>query len=498
MPYGSAVSARPAAADADYEAQLLDDIAGYTHDPLGHALYAYSWGAGELAGVEGPRTWQREVLDAIGAHLRDASTRFMPCRVAIASGHGIGKSALIAMVVNWAMDTCEDCRVVVTANTEPQLRTKTWPEISKWRRLAVTSHWFKVPALSMYSTEPDHEKAWRADAATWSKENTEAFAGLHNKGKRLVVIMDEGSAIDDKVWEVTEGALTDEDTEILWLVAGNPTRPNGRFRECFRKFKAAWKAWQIDSRTVEGTNKRQLDEWAKEKGEDSDWYKVRVRGLFPNLAFKQFYAESLVDAAYGRHLRPEQYSFAPKVLCCDPAWEGDDELVIGVLQGLRFDVLRRIPKNDNDVEVANILMHLEDDHGADAVHIDKGYGTGIYSVGKTSGRHWRLVDFGSKSPDLGYVNFKAYIYGQVKKFLEEGGAIQELPEFRDQLLSIETVPTMDGSIQFEKKKDMKKRGLPSPGLVDALAIALAYPAQKGGGNRNLTPQQTGADWDPYA
>lgn len=494
------MSARSSVADREFEDQLLEDMAAFTHDPLGHALYAYSWGEGELRGIDGPRTWQREELQAIGDHLSNPATRHMPYQCAVASGHGIGKSALIGMVVNWALDTCEDCRVVVSANTEPQLRTKTWPEISKWRRLSVTSHWFNVPAMSMWSTEPEREKSWRADAVTWSIHNTEAFAGMHNQGKRLVIILDEGSAIDDKVWEVIEGALTDEETEILWLVYGNPTRPTGRFRECFRKFKAFWRTRQIDSRTVEGTNKAQLEKWAEEKGEDSDWYKVRVRGLFPNIAFKQFYSEALVDAAYGRHLAPSAYDFAPVVITCDPAWEGDDELVIGKLQGLRFDVLDRWPKNDNDVEVANRLMHLEKEHGASAVHIDKGYGTGIFSVGKTSGRTtWRLVDFGSKSPDSGYANFKAYIYGRVKAWLEEGGAVPAMPEFRDQLLSIETVPTMNGVIQFEKKSDMKKRGLPSPGLLDALAIALAYPvARRGAATGPRSAAQTGADFDPYA
>jgi hypothetical protein len=70
---------------------------------------------------------------------------------------------------------------------------------------------------------------------TWTEHNTEAFAGLHNKGKRIVVIYDEASKIADKVWEVTEGALTDDQTEIIWLAYGNPTQNTGRFRECFGK-----------------------------------------------------------------------------------------------------------------------------------------------------------------------------------------------------------------------------------------------------------------------
>jgi hypothetical protein len=40
----------------------------------------------------------------------------------------------------------------------------------------------------------------------------------------LGLISDEASAISDKIWEVSEGALTDEETEIIWLAFGNPTR----------------------------------------------------------------------------------------------------------------------------------------------------------------------------------------------------------------------------------------------------------------------------------
>ena len=56
-------------------------------------------------------------------------------RLAVASGHGIGKSALVSWIILWALSTLPDTRGVVTANTEGQLRTKTWPELAKWHAL---------------------------------------------------------------------------------------------------------------------------------------------------------------------------------------------------------------------------------------------------------------------------------------------------------------------------------------------------------------------------
>lgn len=110
------------------EEQLIEDIASFTHDPLGYAYYAFPWGeaGGELEEYNGPRQWQAEALNEIGEHLRNPKTRHQPLLLARASGHGIGKSAFISMIIKWGMDTCEDCKVVVTANTENQLRTKTW------------------------------------------------------------------------------------------------------------------------------------------------------------------------------------------------------------------------------------------------------------------------------------------------------------------------------------------------------------------------------------
>lgn len=148
------------------EEQLIEDIAVFTHDPLGYALYAFPWGeeGTELAHATGPRQWQADAFREIRDHLQNPETRYQPLMLARASGHGIGKSAFISMLINWGMSTCEDCKVVVTANTDNQLRTKTWPEIIKWSNLAITKDWFTCTATAMYSNDPGHDKLWRADA----------------------------------------------------------------------------------------------------------------------------------------------------------------------------------------------------------------------------------------------------------------------------------------------------------------------------------------------
>lgn len=463
----------------DIDLDIINQAALSQYDPLSWANFAWDWGYGELKGLTGPREWQCDIFTEIKNHLANPESRYQPLQIAVASGHGIGKSAGMGMISNWAMSCFDDARIVTTANTDTQLKTKTVPEISKWFRLSITSHWFDVQATSIKVKDAKHKDSWRQDFVPWSEHNTEAFAGLHNKNKIIVVLFDEASKIHDKVWEVTEGALTDENTIIIWIVFGNPTLNSGRFRECFRKFRHRWITKQIDSRTVPGTNKQKIAQWEQDHGEDSDFFKIRVRGQFPSQSAMQFIGGEDVDAARGRELRKDQYDFAPVILTCDPAWSGDDELVIAKRQGLRFEVLKTIPKNDNDMHVANLLMRLEDEHQADAVFVDGGYGTGIISGGRTLGRDWHIVWFGAASSDPGYLNKRAEMWKLARDWLKSGGAIDKNDdELYQDLIGPETVPRMDGKIQLESKKDMKDRGLPSPNRGDALALSFAMPVVK--------------------
>lgn len=459
------------------EIEMANDLGSYTHDPFACVMYSFPWGTGELKG-EGrgePRAWQRGVLNTIGAHLRNPATRHDPLKIAVASGHGIGKSALVAQIIHWGMSTCTDCKVIVTANTETQLRTKTWPEVTKWFNMAINKHWFKVPATSAYSTEADHDKTWRADAVTWSENNVDAFAGAHNQGKRLIIIYDEASGIPEKIWETTEGALTDIDTEIIWLAFGNPLRNTGDFRECFRRNRHRWTTYNIDSRDVEGTNKDQIQKWVDDYGVDSDFVKIRVRGLFPNQSATQFFSDLLVDSAMKIKYPVTAYNFAPVILTLDNSWTGDDALAIGKRQGLHFEILKEIPYNDNDMEIGGLLARYEDEFKADAVFIDNGYGTGVLSFGKTLKRKWTGVWFQGKASNPAYFNKRSEMYGDARQWLKDGGALPDSLKLRYELTGLETEPRNDGKIQIEGKEDAKARGIPSPNLADAFALSFAYP-----------------------
>ena len=458
------------------KAQLIDALGSFTHDPLGFVYFAFPWGekGTPLENFDGPDEWQVKTFTKIGEELRKGKSLAKAIQIAVASGHGIGKSAFSSLLILFAIATHENTRGVVTANTDTQLKSKTWAELNKWYNLFIGKELFTYTATALFSADKQYEKTWRIDAIPWSESNPEAFAGLHNQGNRILIIFDEASAISDKIWEVTEGALTDKETEIIWCVFGNPTRNSGRFRECFRKYRKFWNTYQIDSRTVKISNKAKIEEWLEAYGEDSDFFKVRVRGVFPSASDLQFISTEIADKAQKQSYKPGAFEHLPVIIGVDPAWTGSDSLEIVMRQGYSMKSLASIPKNDDDWRMAQLIAQFEDEYKADAVFIDMGYGTGIYSIGKQLGRKWRLIEFGGKSNDPVYLNMRAYMWGQMKEWLREGGSIPPNDQaLYDDIVGPEAIIDKNGRIQLESKKDMKDRGLPSPNKGDALALTFA-------------------------
>lgn len=490
---------------AEFDKALIEDIAGFTHDPLAFAKYAYPWGVPntELAKVKGPREWQADTLGTIRDHLQNPDTRFQPLLISVASGHGIGKSAAISMITDWGMSTCEDCKIIVTANTEKQLLTKTWPEISKWFRLSINSHWFNVTATSISSIDPKHSRSWRADAIPWSDSNTEAFAGLHNKGKRIILIFDEASNISDKVWEVAQGALTDEDTEIIWIAFGNPTRNSGRFRECFTRFKHRWITKQIDSRTVDGTNKAEIAKWADDFGVDSDMFRVRVRGMFPRASSLQLIPNDWVAEAMKREA---VYTLSDALVCgIDIARGGDDNNVIRFRRGLDARTIKpiKIPGSETrntTLFIAKVCTVVQE-HKPDAVFVDS---TGV--GGPVADQLRRLmpgvviidVNFASASPDAHHCNMRTHIWWNMREALRAGLAIEDDPSLETELTAPEYGHNARDQLALEKKSEIKKRLGISPDDGDALALTFTFPVLKQQSFGGASEGGLIHDYDPFA
>lgn len=449
------------------EVALIEDIAAFYDDPLGFVKYIFPWGEGSLKD-QWPDTWQIDTLATIGQAVKDGATLGEAIRLAVASGHGIGKTAFVSWVILWFISTREFPQIVVTSNTANQLSAKTWRELAKWHRLAINKHWFEWTATKFYHKQyPD---TWFASAIPWSINNSEAFAGTHEK--HVLVIYDEASGIHDQIWEVTEGAMTT--AGAMWVAFGNPTKNTGRFRECFGKFKHRWITRQIDSREAKQASLTQIQQWVDDYGEDSDFVRVRVRGVFPRAGSNQFIGADVVESC--RKYVAEGYEGLERLLGVDVARFGDDQSVIIRRQGRKvFNPIKL--RSLDTMALASKVVEEIDNYKPDAVFIDGvGVGGGVIDRVKQLRPDANIIDVvaGSTAHDSEkYFNKRAEMWGLVRDYLKAGAELPPDNELLEELQAVEYGFSPKQQIQIEKKEDMKARGLSSPDVADALCLTFA-------------------------
>jgi hypothetical protein len=403
-----------------------------------------------------PDRWQEEALDAIAKG----------ARLAVASGHGVGKTALTSWLIHWFMATRPNPQVVVTANTKNQLDSKTWRELAKWNQRAINGKWFSHSATRFALKESP--ETWFASAIPWTENNSEAFAGTHED--YVLNVFDEASAIPDVIWDVVEGSMTTAGAK--WAAFGNPTRNTGRFRECWGKFRHRWHTMQVDSRTAKQADRAQIDAWIADYGLDSDFIKVRVLGEFPSQSANQFISSADVDACF--EYVSEGHQELPKILAADIARFGDDQSVMAKRQGRKVEPLISWRGLDLMASADRIAEEI-DNWQPDAVVIDEtGIGSGV--VDRLRQLRYEVFGFNggesAKDKDT-YRNRRVEVWGLMRDALKQRVQLPADQDLKQDLIGPEYGFTPTQQLLLERKEDMKKRGLASPDKADAVAMTWA-------------------------
>lgn len=495
-PMARPVPVTPAQALEAKRLELAEFVAQFQDDPLGFVRACFPWDPDKLkAAEEGPDTWQTKALEDIGRQVRarrfDGSKAVRPIRIAVSSGHGIGKSTLQAWLVIWIMSTRPECRGTITANTATQLDTKTWAAIQHWAKRCITAEWFEINTARFYAK--GQRESWFCAPQSCKEENSEAFAGQHAAGSTSFYVIDEGSAVPDKIYEVAEGGLTDGEPMIF--VFGNCTRSKGMFyRICFGELRGQWAPIVVDSRDSRFTNKEQIAEWISLYGIDSDFVRVRVRGLPPAASDAQYISTALVAAAQSR----EAHAFEDDPLVCglDVARGGGDNSVFRFRRGhdARSIPPVRLPgekTRDSMRLVAAAVNILNKTFDTDAgpvkvahLFIDgTGIGGPIYDrlVQLGYGARCTEVQFGGEAPEVThgtkFANMRAWIWGACRDWLARG-AIDNAPVLEQDLTGPGYGHDKSDRLVLESKESMKKRGLSSPDDGDALCLTFAAPVAR--------------------
>jgi hypothetical protein len=492
--------------------EILGDImAGFFADPLGYVMFNFPWGKDSACmsvplhdkyrerfpNCEfGPDLWQCEYLDQWGEEIRkrgfngrDAVDRI---HFSTASGHGIGKSVLVAFIIMFIMDTRPHCKGTVTASTQDQLKSKTWAELGKWWGLSTTKHLYEYSNSrgSMSFKRKGYIGSWFVNGQTSKEENSESFAGQHAANSTSFYIFDEASGVPDKIFEVREGGMATG--EPMMFDFGNPTKNSGMFFENHEgKFKDSGIILRaIDSRLVHITNKNDIESKRKLWGEESDFFKVRVRGVFPSKGSVQFMdGDQVLEAMRRPDINHSgAWSGHSVVLGVDPARFGDDESVIYPRVGMDARSFPAIRMNGLDTVqlTGKVIEQVRYFRGIGmkvaAIFVDgTGLGGGVVDQLRHLGYPVYEIGFGWKPNDPKMYRYRGdEMWDHLKtavatRLLLPQERTRNGDDLRTQLTQREYGYTLSGQINLESKKDMKERlgSNSSPDIADALALTFA-------------------------
>lgn len=464
----------------------------YDFCSLVYTIFPFGEEGTELAEYA-PYDWQMEEWAKLSKHLNDEKTRYQTYRLIISSGNGAAKTAFGAMTIMMLMYT-QRLKARVTANTDPQMKTIIWPEYDIWfRRARFVDDFFEKFGTSIKARKLDLAESWRIDTVTWSEQAPASISGLHNKGGAAVYVFEEAPGIPAIIWQYAAGAFTETGTIKIHMAFGNSDDPESKFEQNMAS--PLWHSRRIDTRELKHIDPMEVQARLIEAGgdEDNDDFRVRVRGLPRKSAKDSIIKIETVQAALARRIGFDlaTVDHFPTVLSCDPAWQGGDDTTIWMKKGhyrCLLEKFKLIKENRDTHRITyNKLCYWERKLKADAVFIDQGEGTALYTLAMDAGKnHWFLIHFNenpSDNPEASkseYKNIRAMMYYKTQKALMMGGVLDSKdPEWISHIeKQLCWTKGMRHKITNQKlaepKKDIKDRVGQSPDVADGCILLEAY------------------------
>jgi hypothetical protein len=451
-------------------------------DPVGYCR--------RVLGVE-PWDKQIEIIEAV---------RDYP-RVAVKSGHKIGKSKCAGIIAWWFFASFPGARVILTSASSRQVRSILWREVrSLYRNAKIKPS--DTPPLKV--PDPGLEVDDGREIKGFTTDDPERMAGI--SGESVLFIVDEASGVAPEIFEAIEGNRAGG-ARVLML--SNPTQTTGEFFEAFNTKREFYKTLTVSSEDTpnvrEGRNVIPglatvgwVEEKRREWGVGSPLYSVRVAGQFPAQAKNAVVSLGVIEAARERW-EDLQHKCSPK--CAEPcdlataldrgaydgrlhigvdvARFGDDDSVIVCRRGLMHVSTEAINGMDVVSIAGSVILAARSARrpGEDRpiIKVDViGIGGGVADILR---QHTDVVvvdvnvSEASQRPNE-YANLRAQLHFDLARWLKDGGAIQEDAKLEQELLAPTYSFDMKGRQKIEAKEEIKKRLGRSPDRSDALALAV--------------------------
>lgn len=443
-----------------------------------------------------PDANQRDILNSVARYPMTS----------VRSGHGIGKSAAESWLAIWFLTTRPYPKIPCTAPTQHQLWDILWAEIAKWLRnnpaLANDLIWTKEKVYMK-----GHPEEWFAVGRTASKPD--ALQGFH--ADHVLYIIDEASGVKDEIFEPILGALSTEGSKLV--MCGNPTKITGFFYDSHHKNREQFNAMHIDGRSSSRVDQDFVDTIIDMFGEDSDVFRVRVAGEFPRALPDSFIPMEWAERA-SEAKAPEIEQVTRVDIGIDVARYGDDSSVISPVLDRRVQEEPEVYHHNDTMQLTGMAVicvkKYARAHPWAEIHVKidcDGLGVGVFDrlmelkeqiVEEIEREREGLYEDDDAPPAMSldivechfggeggtvndadpveYQTSTGLMWGTVREALRTH-SLKLWPDDKQisQLSNRRYVVNSAGKIELEKKEAMKKRGLSSPDMGDALALALYDP-----------------------
>lgn len=390
-----------------------------------------------------PEKWQAEASELLVQN----------DRVAIRSGHGVGKTAWLARRIIWWGATRNPWKVGVTAPSSSQMYDALWSELAKWHAKMPEGLRNQFVWSSEYFRWNEHPNVSFAVAKTARRETPDALAGLHSEN--MLYVIDEAPGVDDIIFETARGAMST--TGAKTIMTGNPTRLIGYFFDAFHKNRGHWAGMKVSCIESKRTNWKEIEQWKEEYGEDSNFFKVRALGEFPDSEDGVIIPLYLVEAAVKRDV--EQVP-SEEIWGLDVSGAGTDQCALAKRRGnILVEPIKVWRNDDTMVSVGKVVAEYRDAKSKPMqICVDSnGIGAGVAHRLSEQGIPVQCINVSeSHSSNDRYLRLRDEMWERSRDwFYGKDVKIPDDPHFIGEISRIKWGLTSNGKMKAMSKYDMK-------------------------------------------